>query len=158
MNHSRKLIEIQGRGHWNCQSVASWSEAQVTTCWGKHWLKLLSWPGKIIAGCVSYLKSRRFRQGMQKEQTTASQKNPGKIKRRGEAPAHTSSRPPRVLPAGIHLDRVMLWRWVILMPEKAGKPRPSSQRPPAIAAFCAGNKCPFPFLFFLSFFFIKKGI
>lgn len=75
---------------------------------------------------------------------------PGAEMPRSICPLHILPRP-TLLSVNGPSGPVMLWHWVILMPEKAGKPRifPNA---PGHAAFCAGNKCPFPFLFFLSFF------
>ena len=65
-----------------------------------------TWPGKIVAICVSYLTTG----GPGKELRTnelPNRKNLGEVKRREETPVHMSYWPPRILLAGVHLGWVM---------------------------------------------------
>ena len=69
---------------------------------GETMTETATWPGKIVAICVSYLTTG----GPGKELRTnelPNRKNLGEVKRREETPVRMSYRPPRILLAGVHL-------------------------------------------------------
>ena len=65
-----------------------------------------TWPGKIVATCMSYLTTGGPG-NKQNWQAITNRKNLGKVKRREEMPVHMSYQPPRILLTGIHLGWAM---------------------------------------------------